>query len=231
MPVGYDSIAQIFNLEPSNPYKLSVICDNGRCIHSNYPEPSPTYLFGPPAQEAPPVATDPRVGEIGSWLIDRELWKNKKNKEEHEHRGMRRGPEGREMVKEERHEEEVRTYGGRNQKRRPRGQKGPEHDEGRKRTRCCRSAEYGRDRTPAYHMDETSQAGPSSHHSASEHQLTTLDRELDDHRARHEELLTAEGDYKMIGDPEDQAVDTLEGSESAALAGEQTVGEDHINFE
>ena len=149
MLVGYDSIAQIFNLEPSNPYRLSVIGDNGRCVHSDYPEPSPTYLFGPPAQEAPPVATDPQVGEIGSWLIDRELWKNKKIKEEREHRGMRRGPEGREMAKEEQHEEEARMYGGRNRKRRPRGQKGPEHDEGRKRTRRRRSAEYRRDRTPA----------------------------------------------------------------------------------
>ena len=80
-------------------------------------------------------------------------------------------------------------------------------------------------------MDETSQASPSSYHSTSEHQLTTLDCQLDDHRTRREELLTAEGDYKMISDPEDQAIDTLEGSESAVLAGEQTVGEEHINFE
>ena len=135
------------------------------------------------------------------------------------------------MAKEERHEEEARMYSGRNQKRRPRGQKGPEHDKGRKRTRRRRSAEYGRDRTPAYHMDETSQAGPSSRHSTSEHQLTTLDCELDDHRTRRKELLTAKGDYEMIGDPEDQAVDALEGSESAVLAGEQTVGEERIDFE
>ena len=143
---------------------------------------------------------------------------------------MRRGPEGREMAKEERHEEEARTYSGRNWKRRPRGQKGPEHDKGRKRTRRRRSAEYGRDQTPAYHMDKTSQASPSSHHSTSKHQLTTLDHELDDHRTRREELLTAEGDYEMIGDPEDQAIDALEGSESAVLVGEQTVGEERINF-
>ena len=55
--------------------------------------------------------------------------------------------------------------------------------------------------------------------------------ETNDHRARCEELLTAEGDYEMIGDPEDQAVDALEGSESAVLAGEQTVGEERIDFE
>ena len=86
-PIGYNTIAHVFNSEPSNPHHLSVLRDDGRWLPSDYPEPPPSLFFGINAPEAATNAANPHINEMGEMLFECELWRNRKIKAERETRG------------------------------------------------------------------------------------------------------------------------------------------------
>ena len=73
MPIGYNTIARVFNNEWPNPYRLSTLGPDGHCPSSNHPEPPPSIFFGTNEPEAAQPATDPHVSEMGELLFEREL--------------------------------------------------------------------------------------------------------------------------------------------------------------
>lgn len=68
-PIGYNTIAHVFNSEPSNLHRLSVLKDDGRWLPSNYPKPPPSLFFSI-------NAADPRINKMGEMLFERKLWRN-----------------------------------------------------------------------------------------------------------------------------------------------------------
>ncbi|KAF8553942.1 hypothetical protein OG21DRAFT_1164517 [Imleria badia] len=72
-PIGYDTFAHVFNSEPQNPHRLSTLDDNSQWAMMPYSEPPPSLFFGANAAEADVTPADPRIREIGNWLLDREF--------------------------------------------------------------------------------------------------------------------------------------------------------------
>ena len=128
MPIGYYTFARVFNEEEDNPHHLSTLNANGHWARTDYPEPEPSLFFGRHATEAEATPADPRIGEIGSWLLDRELWRNRRLREQREMRGRAtmRGVRGAHYADDEdvgeEHDDRRRGNRARRSRNRPRGQ-------------------------------------------------------------------------------------------------------------
>ena len=117
MPIGYNTIARVFNNERPNPYRLSTLGPDGRCPSSNHPEPPPSIFFGTNEPEAAQPATDPRVSEMGELLFERELRRNRKMKEERQNKGKEKA---RDVPGDQEYGDSAGYRGGRVRKRRNR---------------------------------------------------------------------------------------------------------------
>ncbi|KAF8127232.1 hypothetical protein EV363DRAFT_1452533 [Boletus edulis] len=88
-PVGYDTIASIFNAEPNIRQEFATLGTDGRWLPTYNPDPDLAFIVSKNLCCPDSTGPDPQLREIGELYVDQRLRVNRRKLEEKERKGRR----------------------------------------------------------------------------------------------------------------------------------------------